>query len=1211
LTRPFDKHLDSAEFDALVSAAPDQPFKSALPTEEALNEARLHMDGCDECNRKVQMHWQVQGEIVGLATSRMARTKAACPQDIDWLNVAAGLLPEEETKNLMLHAAQCGECGSSLRVAADLLSDEATPEEETLLHSLGSAHPRRQWELVRKLQNATEGTPLERHRRRRWMDIGLLPRVVFAVGSLTVAVAAIWLSFKTFRQPDAEQLLAQAYSEQRTLELRIPGAKHAAMHVELGPEQSHSERPPALLRAETLIAENLSANPDDPHWLYTKGEADLLEGNFESARKNLDEAQRRTPADENVQIALATAHFSLGDYSEALNLLREVTHKHPTNASAWFNLAITCAKLHLFTEALSAWNSYLALDSGSPWAAEAKRRKYEVEQILKDSQTHQGRALYAPAELADLTDSQREVVDERIESYVNVAVSAWLPRIARNRSGNTVEREAAESIAQIAADKHQDSWLSDILGGLNGSVAARGSASLAEAVTDSQAGDYSKARAAARRAAVDFRNIGLTPGLLRARFESIYADHLSQKGETCYSEAGVLLQQLHGKSYAWLEAQTELERAICANMTGRMKEAKLDVDHALSLAWRHKYDVLSLRATSLAAVLEWTTGNFRRATKLANDGLDQYWSRAYPAMTGYNLYAVLDSVAQDSQQWFSQVSTGREALHLIASDPDHSLQAVMRQTLANAALSSGEMEIADENLREATHQLALAAPGEATVTLKAVTQVGLARMEYLEGNSGSASTLLREIEPFLADTSNRFVLLDFYLVKGDVFAAAGQRGEARIAFVRAIGLCEKGLKSITSERERLVWARLYDRSYRAMVELALQDDPTEAFQWWERYKNAPVENIERARVESSLAEFDLSNIHGTLHHGRSLLSYALPNDAVILSYILSNKGAGAWLYGSKGIEYQKLSVSPQDLDNLAKSFVEHCRTRTSNQQSLRFESRRLYDILIGPFISSIGHSKTMIVEADGILDGIPFEALIDGHGDFLGDDYNISLSPGLLYLSRTRPQIQSVDNAEALVIGNPSLGALSRLKLNPIPRADDEARQIARLLRRSRLLTGPEATASAILQGLPGVDIFHFSGHALLLDNGSGLVIAGEANDRPPALLDAVQFEKSPLKRTSLVVLSACSTAGSDEETLSEEKSLARTFIKSGVAQVIASRWSVDSDATTDLMETFYAHLLAGDSVTTALRRAKLAIRTRKEFSHPYYWAAFSVFGAA
>jgi CHAT domain-containing protein len=92
-----------------------------------------------------------------------------------------------------------------------------------------------------------------------------------------------------------------------------------------------------------------------------------------------------------------------------------------------------------------------------------------------------------------------------------------------------------------------------------------------------------------------------------------------------------------------------------------------------------------------------------------------------------------------------------------------------------------------------------------------------------------------------------------------------------------------------------------------------------------------------------------------------------------------------------------------------------------------------------------------------------------------------------------------------------------------------------------------------------------------------------------------------------LVVLSACSSAKGTRGGFSDAEGLARSLVARGVGQVVASRWPVDSGSTTILMKSFYRHLMERKTVADSMRAAQQELRGG--FPHPFYWAAFSVFG--
>ncbi|MGH9566290.1 MAG: CHAT domain-containing protein, partial [Candidatus Angelobacter sp.] len=60
--------------------------------------------------------------------------------------------------------------------------------------------------------------------------------------------------------------------------------------------------------------------------------------------------------------------------------------------------------------------------------------------------------------------------------------------------------------------------------------------------------------------------------------------------------------------------------------------------------------------------------------------------------------------------------------------------------------------------------------------------------------------------------------------------------------------------------------------------------------------------------------------------------------------------------------------------------------------------------------------------------------------------------------------------------------------------------------------------------------------------------------------------------------------------------------------QVIAGLWDVADDSTPELMGGLYAGIVKGQSVSAALRAAKLQLMTSSEHSAPYYWAALQLY---
>ncbi len=115
-------------------------------------------------------------------------------------------------------------------------------------------------------------------------------------------------------------------------------------------------------------------------------------------------------------------------------------------------------------------------------------------------------------------------------------------------------------------------------------------------------------------------------------------------------------------------------------------------------------------------------------------------------------------------------------------------------------------------------------------------------------------------------------------------------------------------------------------------------------------------------------------------------------------------------------------------------------------------------------------------------------------------------------------------------------------------------------------------------------------------------------------LLTATEIAQLPL-HADLVILSACNSAKFDIDNFAHEAAgLSTAFFVAGARSTLASLWSVDSEATAQLME-LLANELARDvnaGSSLGLRRAIqrfLSAPEWRNYRHPRFWAAFLVFG--
>ncbi len=191
--------------------------------------------------------------------------------------------------------------------------------------------------------------------------------------------------------------------------------------------------------------------------------------------------------------------------------------------------------------------------------------------------------------------------------------------------------------------------------------------------------------------------------------------------------------------------------------------------------------------------------------------------------------------------------------------------------------------------------------------------------------------------------------------------------------------------------------------------------------------------------------------------------------------------------------------------------------------------------------------------------------------------------------------------------------------LAPLPETAGELRGVAATLGQGgvELLLGTGATKAALKRvALDKKDVIDFATHGLLPedlcceDEPSLALTPGTGGADDDGLLRASDVIGLRLN-ASMVILSACNTAGADGRLSGESLSgLVRAFFFAGARNVFATHWPIASEPTVALT-TGMAQRAAGANGNwpEALRQAKLAMMDKPETAHPIFWGAFSLIG--
>lgn len=209
------------------------------------------------------------------------------------------------------------------------------------------------------------------------------------------------------------------------------------------------------------------------------------------------------------------------------------------------------------------------------------------------------------------------------------------------------------------------------------------------------------------------------------------------------------------------------------------------------------------------------------------------------------------------------------------------------------------------------------------------------------------------------------------------------------------------------------------------------------------------------------------------------------------------------------------------------------------------------------------------------------------------------------------------------ILGEGRLADVNKLRALPyLPGSQAELQSLKTRYPRALVRMGAAATETAVRQGdttaLSQSRFVVFSTHGLMAGSSvaePGLVLtppatATEADDGYLSASEAAQLRL----KAEFVVLSACNTAASDGSPGGEGLSgLARAFFYAGARSVMVSHWEVSDVATTELISDTFAALDApgadlGDRAR-ALQTGMKAVRANRLWSHPAYWAPFTLVG--
>jgi len=391
----------------------------------------------------------------------------------------------------------------------------------------------------------------------------------------------------------------------------------------------------------------------------------------------------------------------------------------------------------------------------------------------------------------------------------------------------------------------------------------------------------------------------------------------------------------------------------------------------------------------------------------------------------------------------------------------------------------------------------------------------------------------------------------------------------------------------------------------------------------------------------------------------------LDNDTLVLEYSLGEERSYLWAVSKTNITSYELPKRGE-IETTAKQFNGLLKRKNYRLDSTTSTSvvstpgllpdvqvaRKLSQILLQPVAKELGNKRLVIV-SDGALQYLPFGALPNPNNQTgktqptpLLIEHEIVNLPSLSTLAVLRKEVnnrQPAPKAIAILadpvfesndprlklpqqkLDKPNVNELdlSRSARNAgvnferLPFTRTEADSISTLFPdalRKEVFGFDASRAIATSPELSQYRIVHFATHGILNSTHpelSGVVLSlfddkGMPQNGFLRLHDIFNLNLP----AELIVLSACETGLGKEIKGEGLVGLTRGFMYAGSPRVVVSLWSVDDEATSELMTKFYQKMLQDKlNPAAALRSAQIEMLKNDKFAPPYYWAAFTLQG--
>ena len=353
--------------------------------------------------------------------------------------------------------------------------------------------------------------------------------------------------------------------------------------------------------------------------------------------------------------------------------------------------------------------------------------------------------------------------------------------------------------------------------------------------------------------------------------------------------------------------------------------------------------------------------------------------------------------------------------------------------------------------------------------------------------------------------------------------------------------------------------------------------------------------------------------------------FLLNEDTLCIEFTIGKESAYAF-----SMTKEKINIYKIPNENVLKTKVKQFLSILADKSCRDFSiGEELYRELIRPALNA--NFRNLIIIPDNVLYYLPFEALpIDAKGGkWLIEKCAILYTPSLSsynaikkneYLKKRNMKdliafSNSFDpspNASNSQIILKELFPLTGTRMEPLKYANLEIDRILSHIHSKDIFKDTFSTAQNLGKSeLDDYKIIHFATHVLINDIKplrSAIILSTNIKAEEDGFIQVNEIMEMKIA-ADLVVLSACQTGLGRLLRGEGIEGLNRAFFYAGASSVLMTLWSINDQASAQLMDRFYYHLGHSASIMKALQRAKLDMIESPYYSHPYYWAGYILSG--